>query len=178
MTIEVTIQMLQKQMRCMLDYLNPLLPMANSPMVSYLTNNLWKQAIPVEIQHEIRTNADIERAMDIYWKQFNDKSIDSSDDVNDFKHFRAFLTNASKYRVDNFRNLWISPEELKKNLDSDVSEAQLMKGFMSTKKNHEVCDLDEIDFYSSLLLLISDIDSLAGGRYCRYNCKDLLTASK
>lgn len=137
-TIEVTAQLLQNHIRNTLEKLTPLLAMANAPMVTYFTEQLWKTHVPAGIQQEIQTKEDINDAVEIYWQHLN-VDHDAENVVNDkFKHFRAFLTNAKRFHLDNLDDVWVSPEKLKQIFDTQRRQTLPIKGFMSVKKNHEV----------------------------------------
>lgn len=120
-----------------LDYLNPLLSMANCHMVTYLTHNLWKEYIPKEIQREIQSKDDLERATDIYWMHLRNTENDFSA-ADEFKYFRTFLAGSNQHCIDSLTDVWISPDQLKEKLRCKVDDALPIKGFMSTKKTHEV----------------------------------------
>lgn len=133
-TGELTKQLLQKHIKCVFEYLKPLLPMANFPMVKFFVKDGWQTYIPQEIQTEIRTQSDIKAATEIYWQHLN-----MDHDLQDnFKHFRTFLSNAKKCHLDSCNNIWIAPDELMKKFNDNYSDAPPIKGFMSAKKNHEV----------------------------------------
>lgn len=136
-TIEITTQLLQNHIRNTLDKLCPLLNLANAPMVKFFNENLWKTHVPNEIQQEIQTTADINEAVEIYWKQLDIE--ENNIEVNDkFKHFRAFLNSTKQYHLDSFQDVWITPEKLNEIFDNQRNTPLAIKGFMSTKKNHEV----------------------------------------
>lgn len=136
-TIEVTTQILQNHIRCTLDKLVPLLGMANAPMVTYFTGNLWKTHVPHEIQQEIQTTADIKEAVEIYWQHL-DLELHEIEVKDKFTHFRAFLKSARHCHLDNLQDVWVTPEKLKQIFDNQHNSPLAIKGFMSTKKNHEV----------------------------------------
>lgn len=135
--MEVTAQLIQNHLRTTMERLMPLLSFANAPMVKFLTENLWEHMIPPEIQHEIETPSDIQSAVDIFWSHLNEESF-NKDKSDKFKHFRAFLANNRQNHLDNLRDVWITPEKLKQIFDTQRSSPLPIKGFMSTKKNHEV----------------------------------------
>lgn len=141
-TIEITTQILQNHIRSTLEYLTPLLGMANAPMVSYITDNLWKKHVPMEIQQEIQISSDIESAVNIFWTHLNEIQ-NTEESADKFKHFRAFLSSNKQYQLDSHPDIWISPQRLKQILDSQRNYLP-MKGFMSHKKNHEVHSLLKI----------------------------------
>lgn len=133
-TIEITTQLLQNRIQNTLEKLSSMLPMANAPMVKYFTDEFWKTYIPKEIQQEVQTKDDIKDALDIYWQH-----LDSAPHDNDkFRHFRAFLLDCRKHHLDRFEDVWITPETLKHIFDTKRTNPLPIKGFMSTKKNHEV----------------------------------------
>ncbi|XP_031637289.1 methyltransferase-like protein 25 [Contarinia nasturtii] len=119
-----------------MEKLTTLLGMANAPMVSYFTEKLWKTHIPNEIQREIQTIDDINAAIDIYWKH-----LDRDDELvckDKFKHFRSFLTTSRQYHLDNFEDIWMTPDSIKQILETQHKNPLKIHGFMSTKKDHEV----------------------------------------
>lgn len=135
--MEITTQLLQHHIRNTMEYLVPLLGMANAPMVTYFTENLWKTRIPKEIQDEIQTTSDIKSAIDKFWTHLNTDQNDHA--TNDqFKHFRAFLWKNRQFHLDNLQNVWITPEQLKYTFNTQRINPLPIRGFMSTKKNHEV----------------------------------------
>lgn len=136
-SMEVTKQLLQHHIRTTMEYLMPLLGMANAPMVTYFTENLWKTHIPKEIQMEIQTTSDIKSAIDIFWTHLN--SDQSDREKNDqFKHFRAFLWKNQQFHLDNLQDVWTTPEQLKYTFNTKRTNPLPICGFMSPKKNHEV----------------------------------------
>lgn len=137
MTMEVTVQLLQNHLRTTMERLTPLLGLANAPMVKFLTENLWKKMVPMEIQHEIQTPSDIQSAIDIFWTHLNEDSF-HNDNMDQFKYFHAFLKNNQQNHLDNLCDVWITPEKLKQIFDTQRNQPLPIKGFMSTKKNHEV----------------------------------------
>lgn len=135
--MEITTQLIQYHIRNTMEYLTPLLSMANAPMVTYLTENLWKTHIPQEIQDEIQTTSDIKSAADIFWNHLNTDQNDCT--TNDqFKHFRSFLRKNTEFYLDNLQDVWITPEQLKYKFNTQRPNPLPICGFMSTKKNHEV----------------------------------------
>lgn len=143
-TSELTKQLLQKHIKSLFEYLTPLLPMANFPMVKFFVEDAWQTNIPHEIQTEIRTQSDIKAATEIYWQHLN---MDYQDFPDNLKHFRTFLSNARKHHLDSCYHLWITPEELMKKFNhNNLSDAVPIKGFMSIKKNHEVSDCLDMVF--------------------------------
>lgn len=137
-SMEVTKQLLQHHIRSAMDYLMPLLAMANAPMVTYFTENLWKIHIPNEIQAEIQTKSDIKSAIDIFWTHLDDTHQSDCGTGDKFMHFRAFLRNNRQFHLDKLQDVWITPEQLKCTLDAKRANPLPIRGFMSTKKNHEV----------------------------------------
>lgn len=135
--MEVTTQLIQHHIRNTMEYLRPILGMANAPMVTYLTENLWRTHIPMEIQEEIRTTSDIQTAVDIFWNHLNTDQRDCAT-TDQLKHFRAFLRKNTEFYLDNLRGVWITPEQLKCAFDTQRANPLPIHGFMSTKKNHEV----------------------------------------
>lgn len=135
--MDVTKQLLQHHIRNTMEYLMPLLQMANAPMVTYFTENLWKTHIPKEIQTEIQTTDDIKSAIDIFWSHVNADQSDCGRNER-FKHFRAFLWKNHQFHLDNLQDVWITPEQLKYAFNAKRTNPLAIRGFMSTKKNHEV----------------------------------------
>lgn len=136
-TREVTVQFLRNQIGKTVEQLMPILGMANAPMVTYFTHQLWKTYVPTEIQQEIQTTTDIKSAVDIYWQHLNE-DFNHCESNSKFKHFRAFLSNAKQYHLDNMEDMWITPDQLRKIFDNQRTNPLPIKGFMNTKKNHEV----------------------------------------
>lgn len=135
--MEITAQLIQHHIRNTMEYLTPLLAMANAPMVTYLTKNLWKTHIPKEIQDEIQTKSDIQSAVDIFWHHLHADHSDCT--TNDqFDHFRAFLRKNREFHLDNLQDVWITPEQLNHVFNTQRSNPLPIRGFMSMKKNHEV----------------------------------------
>lgn len=134
---EVSIQLLQQNILKTLDRLVPLLSMANAPMVTYFTHQLWKTHIPIEIQQEIQTTSDIQSAVDIYWQHLNN-DFNHLENNDKFKHFRSFLANTKQYHLDNLDDIWTTPDQLQQIFNNQRTSPLPIKGFMNTKKNHEV----------------------------------------
>lgn len=135
--MEITAQLIQHHIRNTMEYLTPLLGMANAPMVNFLTENLWKTHIPKEIRGEIQTTSDIQSAIDIFWHHLHtDQNVNTAKDQ--FNHFRTFLWKNREFHLDNLQDVWITPEQLKNQFNAQRSNPLPIRGFMSTKKNHEV----------------------------------------
>lgn len=135
--MEITTQLLQHHIRNTMEYLMPLLSMANAPMVTYITENLWKSRIPKEIQDEIQTSSDINSAIDIFWTHLDANQNDGVPN-DQFKHFRTFLWKNRQFHLDHLQDVWITPEQLKYTFNTQRTSPLPIRGFMSTKKNHEV----------------------------------------
>lgn len=135
--MEITAQLIQHHIRTTIEYLTPLLGMANAPMVTYLTENLWKTHIPKEIRDEIQTTSDVQSAVDIFWHHLHTDQSDCTPN-DQFNQFRTFLRKNREFHLDNLRDVWITPEQLKQKFDTQRSNPLPIRGFMSTKKNHEV----------------------------------------
>lgn len=138
--MEITVQLLQNHIRNTMERLVPLLVIANAPMVSFLTENLWKKLVPEDVQREIQTPSDIKSAVDIFWTHL-DEDANNRENSDRFKHFRAFLSNTRQNHLDNLHDVWITPEKLMQIFDTQRNSPLPIKGFMSTKKNHEVVEL-------------------------------------
>lgn len=136
-TVEITAPLIQNHIRKAFECLSPLLSFANAPAVTFFTKRLWRTHVPAEIQREIQTIDDINDAVEIYWKHLD---LEQSDVIpNDrFKHFRKFLSNVRRHHLDNFEDVWITPEKFKQILDAHHRITLPIEGFMSQKKNHEV----------------------------------------
>lgn len=175
--MEVTTQLIQHHIRNTMEYLRPILGMANAPMVTYLTENLWKTHIPMEIQDEIRTTADIQTAVDIFWNHLKTDQSDCAT-TDQLKHFRTFLRRNTEFYLDNLRGVWITPEQLKCAFDTQRANPLPIHGFMSTKKNHEVkqvvCASFISTFYQKNYFLIQFAEFFSGlcnsGCDCEYVC--------
>lgn len=136
--MEITTQLLQHYVRSTMEHLVPLLAMANAPMVTYFTENLWKNRLPKEIQDEIQSTDDIESAVDIFWTHLDVNQCNKHGGDDRFKNFRAFLMKNRQFHLDNAQDLWITPEQLKSTFNMQRTNPLPIHGFMSTKKNHEV----------------------------------------
>lgn len=134
MAVQVTVQLLQHRIRTTLEHLVPFLGLANAPMVSYFTQQLWKTYVPPEIQQEIQTTSDIAHAVDIYWQHLNEPASSAER----LQHFRSFLFAAKQCHLDSMPDMWTTPDKLKTIFDGHDIKALSIHGFMSTKKNHEV----------------------------------------
>lgn len=140
--MNITIINLQLHIDNIIKYLQPHKQLINCHMVNYLTDNLWTTLIPSDIQSEITNVSDIENAIEFFWKT----STNQRSNLNQsFKSLDTFLTNSEKYRMDNLQDVWVSPEDLTKQLSrfgcslATEHENKLnVKEFMSEKKNHEV----------------------------------------
>lgn len=164
-TMEVTTQILQNCIRNTLEHLTPLLGMANAPMVSFLTENLWKRHVPAEIQKEIQIPSDIESAVNIFWTHLNENQ-NNAENSDKLENFRAFLSKNKQFQLDSHPDIWISPQRLRQILDTQRSHPLPMKGFMSHKKNHEVHLLfkskmsknhSNDDYISSQVHIVADV---------------------
>lgn len=135
MCANLSIQVVEKHLEKICKFITPFLPMTNCHMVTYITDQLWKNYTPNSIQQEIKTKLDVENAINIYWNHLND--IQENHSI-DYKELRLYLAETQANTVDKLNDVWISPEELKKKLDYGSKGASNIKGCMSEKKNHEV----------------------------------------
>lgn len=136
--MEITKHLLQHHIRNTMEYLVPLLGMANAPMVTYFTENHWKTHIPKEIQAEMQSESDIKSAIDIFWMHLSDVHQSDCGTNDQFKHFREFLMKNRQFHLDHLQDVWITPEHLNDLLNAKRTNPLPIRGFMSTKKNHEV----------------------------------------
>ncbi|XP_037044557.1 methyltransferase-like protein 25 [Bradysia coprophila] len=135
---DVTIPLLKRHLHQAITYLNPFLPYLNAHMTKFFSDNLWQRNVPLNIQSEIRTDADVYEAIKIYRHHLN-PSVDSTADSDCFKNFRAFLRNTKPFYLDSYTDVWISPSELNRELKMAIGdEVHMSEGFMPQKKRHEV----------------------------------------
>lgn len=131
----------QTSLENLIKYLKPYLPLVNSHMVSYLTDDHWKSYIPESIQEEIKSESDINRSIEEFW-EFKSTS-------EKFTNLGKFVENSEKLLTENLKNISINVDQLKIKLQSldcllppesglEISE------FMSSKKNHEVIETASI----------------------------------
>lgn len=132
----------QSSLENLIKYLKPYLPLVNSHMVSYLTDDHWKSYIPETIQDEIKSQSDIDRSIEEFW-EFKLKS-------EKLTNLGKFVENSENLLKENLKNISINVDDLKIKLQSlDCSLPSGLMGleiseFMSTKKNHEVIETASI----------------------------------
>lgn len=131
----------QNSLESLIKYLKPYLPLVNSHMVSYLTDDHWKSYIPESIQKEIKSQSDINQSIEEFW-EFKEKS-------EKLTNLGKFVENSENLLIENLKNISINVKELKIKLQS--LDCSLPSGlgleiseFMSSKKNHEVIETASI----------------------------------
>lgn len=128
--MESTIQKLSE----MVEYIKPLLPLANSHMVNFLTHKHFENSLPQDVKLEI-TRMDIRHVNRMIYKYFEGKAV-----MDSCPNLLNFLNKAKYNRIGTYVN-YLSLEELKKKVVSwKCGELNLMKlkQIMASKKSHEV----------------------------------------
>lgn len=131
----------QNSLENLIKYLKPYLPLVNSHMVSYLTDDHWKSYIPESIQEEIKSQSDINQSIEEFW-EFKVKS-------EKLTNLGKFVENSENLLIENLKNISINVEELKiklKSLNCSLPSGLSLEisEFMSSKKNHEVIETASI----------------------------------
>ena len=111
------------------QYLEPNRKFINAHMVDFLVTNHWDRFIPKHIQQEIKTNQDIDEAIEIFWNQ-----NDNQQKWHKYPAFQEFLVNSKKHQLVNY----FSIDEAKNYLKFMDKNCLNTKGFMTEKKSHEV----------------------------------------
>lgn len=150
---EVTIPLLQKHLNAAINHLKPFTPMLNGHMTRFLSENLWQRSVPDDIQTELRTEADVYEAINIY-KQHLNPTTNTNATCERFKHFRTFLLNTKRYYLDRFTDVWITPDDLNRKLGLGIADKlQKCEGLMAPKKQYEVIISLLYSFHSLEILL-------------------------
>lgn len=135
---DVSIPLLKRHLNQAINYLNPFLPYLNAHMTKFFSDNLWQRNVPPNIQNEIRTDVDVHEAINIYRQHLN-PDVNSTGDTDRLKNFRAFLRNTKQFYLDSYKDVWITSDDLNRELKLDIGDkAQTSKDLMPQKKRHEV----------------------------------------
>lgn len=131
----------QNSLENLIKYLKPFLPLVNSHMVSYLTDDHWKSYIPELIQQEIKSQSDINRSIEEFW-EFKEKTEKHT-------NLGKFVENSENLLKENLKNISINVKELKIKLQLldcllPTESGLEITEFMSSKKNHEVIETASI----------------------------------
>lgn len=119
----------------MVEYIKPLLPLANCHMVNFLTDKHFDNAIPPDIKQEV-VHIDVSNVNRIIYSHFGGKSVKD----NCCPNLLNFLNKAKYNRVCTYNN-YLSLEDLKKKVTTWMcGELNVMKlkQIMASKKSHEV----------------------------------------
>lgn len=119
----------------MVEYIKPLLPLANCHMVNFLTDKHFENAIPPDIKQEI-AHMDVRNVNQIIYNHFGGKTVMD----NCCPNLLTFLNKAKCNKVDTYIN-YLSLEDLKKKVATwKCGELNLIKlnQMMTSKKSHEV----------------------------------------
>lgn len=136
------------------NYLTPLLPMANCHMVEYIKENNWEKFIPKDILNEVGKH-EIEAAIESFWyiknnmgftshkNIFNPPSeeIESSKHIEKFPHLLNYIENANVNALtesDFCMTFEQFTNKLKTRGANSTSQPIKIPEFMSNKKSHEV----------------------------------------
>lgn len=121
-----------------LRFLTPYLPMANCHMVTFITDNLYERFVSHAIQSEMKSHSHFDEAMDIYWNHLRDEMEITQ--MNGFEHLHRHLADMREHSIDKLDSVWITPDVLKEAIGCKTNDLlNKIEGFMSPKKNHEVC---------------------------------------
>ncbi|KAJ6646660.1 putative methyltransferase-like protein 25 [Pseudolycoriella hygida] len=137
-TIMISTSAIQTSLDGIIKYLNPFTSLISCHMVNYITEDHWKALIPPDIRNEIRTEENIEEAINIFWDKTGNE-----DKLLKYKNFVQFIEEGKKYTIDGLAHACIDTVQLRDTLNklgcsvNDVDYLKI-KEFMSEKKNHEV----------------------------------------
>lgn len=135
---EVSSEVVRGHLHRCLQFLRPFLPMANSHMVTFITDKLYEKYVPLSIRNEIGSATQIDQAMEIYWNQLNTK-VDAAE-TNEFRCLQKHLDDVRSHTLDGIDGVWIEPNELQAIIGCKTKDAVVIKGYMTEKKNYEVSD--------------------------------------
>lgn len=140
--MNITANCLQLHLDNIIKFLQPQLTFVNCHMVGYLTDNLWKTYIPEDIQADVQTEDHVDDAIKVFWNFFDSEKI-SSNESSQYRGIQNHLKQCQQFRLDSLKDVWVSPEQLRRGLVSlgcyhKVDAGLCIKEFMSEKKNHEV----------------------------------------
>lgn len=123
-----------KKLSEMVEYIKPLLPLANCHMVNFLTDKHFENSLPQDIKSEV-THMDIRHVNKIIYNYFGGKLV-----VDTCPNLLNFLNKAKYNGICTYTN-YLSLEDLKKKVASwKCGELNVMKleQIMASKKSHEV----------------------------------------
>lgn len=140
--MNITANCLQLHLDNIIKFLQPQLTFVNCHMVGYLTDNLWKTYIPEDIQADVQTEDHVDDAIKVFWNFFDSEKINSNES-SQYRGIQNHLKQCQQFRLDSLKDVWVSPEQLRRGLVSlgcyhKVDAGLCIKEFMSEKKNHEV----------------------------------------
>ncbi|EDV98211.1 methyltransferase-like protein 25 [Drosophila grimshawi] len=123
---------LQRSIDRLLEYLDPHWKFVNCHMVNYLTDNHWLQFVPDAVRAELRSDIDINLAIEkLFWH--------TECDSQQFPALSKFLAAAERQRLKCCSELLTTVEQVEELLAASTDTQQLsIREFMSAKKCHEV----------------------------------------
>lgn len=127
----------------LIRYLEPYLSLANTAMINFIVDDLWLKELPKEIQTEIDGDAAADEAMELFWRMhaegFDAAAVATNGDK--FPNYRRYIEESMAHHLDALTDIWRTPEWLKQQMDIGADDNALsIRGHMSEKKAHEVCD--------------------------------------
>lgn len=139
-------EQLRSRLEEVITYLKPYLPIANSHVVNFITNNFWETIIPSDIQEEINLKG-TEFMFSNFW---SDNPFPNS--------LTRFVTSSKCNHLNSYpSNCYMKLEDVHNLLKSwgyeHMNESFHLKEFMAAKKMHEV----EI-----MAKLVADFSKFAG----------------
>lgn len=147
--MNITTNSLQLHLDNIIKFLKPQLSFVNCHMVGYLTDNLWETYIPEDIQAEVQTDEHVDVAVKIFWNFFDAEGRNLANESSECSGIQKHLKMCQQYRLDSLKDVWVTPEQLRKELVSlgccqKEDSGLRIKEFMSEKKNHEVHHVSQL----------------------------------
>ncbi|CAG9854557.1 unnamed protein product [Phyllotreta striolata] len=125
---EADVVVLKETIERLVNYLEPLLPLANVHMVDFFTKNVYETYLPAEIKSDLKKY----KHRDVMDKLFNN-------DYSDLPNLKSYVTKSQEYTLKNLE-VCLQTDSLIQKLSSNCSEPSRLKlnVFMNSKKSHEV----------------------------------------
>lgn len=150
-------EQLKSRLEEVVVYLKPYLPIANSHVVNFITNNLWETIIPSNIREEVDS-----RGTEVLFSNFwSDNPIPDS--------FTQFVSSAKCNNIDSYsNNFYMELDDVYNVLQSwgytPMHKSFQLKEFMAAKKLHEVQVMAELVADLTKFAGVNTIVDIGGGK--------------
>nr|XP_018910524.1 PREDICTED: methyltransferase-like protein 25 [Bemisia tabaci] len=159
-----TKEVLRKKLEDMIHYLTPFLPLVNSHVVNFITDNQWDNTVPENLRAEFSTKG-FENITNLLWRYHDDPTC-LSDDVSNSPLVQHFIE-AQKMSLTSQPNLCLSLNDLQTKLASlHCKEHTNLKisRLMSEKKSYEVDVMSQVVLSMVSATDCSHIVDIGGGK--------------